>query len=184
MAHSEELVASWLERIIGHEGGFTQDPDDPGNWTGGKVGLGDCVGTKWGIAANTYGEGPTLPRGRVPIRQLTSSEAAYVYRRDYLDHIYAEQFEDGVAFQLLDFAINSGPRRAVMALQRAVGVKPDGSWGPVSAKALAQHSESDLVKLLVAERLEFMASLPNWESAGRGWARRLARNLRYGALDS
>ena len=43
-----------FERLIGHEGGYSTDRNDPGNWTGGKVGSGTFKGTKYGIAANTY----------------------------------------------------------------------------------------------------------------------------------
>lgn len=71
-----------------------------------------------------------------------------------------------------------------MALQRAVGVADDGHWGPVSTAAAAALSESDSIMLLCAERLDFMTKLKNWPDHGRGWARRIAQNLRYGALDS
>jgi hypothetical protein len=37
---------------------------------------------------------------------------------------------------------------------------------------------------LNAERLDFMTRLKNWPHHGRGWARRIAANLRYGATDS
>jgi hypothetical protein len=43
-----------LEGPIAHEGGYSNDPDDPGNWTGGKVGVGRLLGTKFGIAAKGY----------------------------------------------------------------------------------------------------------------------------------
>ena len=43
-----------FRRLIGHEGGYSTDRRDPGNWTGGKVGVGVLKGTKYGIAANTY----------------------------------------------------------------------------------------------------------------------------------
>ncbi|WP_236513543.1 glycosyl hydrolase 108 family protein, partial [Escherichia coli] len=39
---------------IGHEGSFTLNKNDAGNWTGGKVGVGQLKGTKYGIAANSY----------------------------------------------------------------------------------------------------------------------------------
>lgn len=32
--------------VLQHEGGFTDDRRDPGNWTGGKVGKGVLLGTK------------------------------------------------------------------------------------------------------------------------------------------
>jgi lysozyme family protein len=37
---------------------------------------------------------------------------------------------------------------------------------------------------LNAERLDFMTRLSNWPNAGKGWARRIAKNLHYGALDT
>lgn len=174
--HPKETVELWLKRILGHEGGYTDNPKDPGNWTGGKVGQGELKGTKWGVAANTY--------GNLDIKNLTLQDAADIYIKDFLAPIHAYEHEDGVAFQLLDFAINSGPRRALMSLQRAIGVKDDGIIGPVTLAKLRTYSESDLIMLILAERLDFMMGLPAWETFGRGWIRRIAANLRHGADDS
>jgi lysozyme family protein len=44
-------------RLIDHEGAYSADPRDPGNWTGGRVNAGQLKGTKYGIAANI---GPTF----------------------------------------------------------------------------------------------------------------------------
>src|SRR5438270_5735304 len=63
--------------VIGHEGGYSAGPTDPGNWTGGRCGLGECRGTNWGISAAAY---PQLD-----IRALTQAQAAEIYRRDYWD---------------------------------------------------------------------------------------------------
>ena len=41
-----------------------------------------------------------------------------------------------------------------------------------------------MIMNLNAERLDFMTRLYNWDYASKGWARRIAQNLRYGALDS
>jgi lysozyme family protein len=183
MRHSSETVQLWLDRIIGHEGRFTDDRDDPGNWTGGKIGAGELVGTKWGIAANTYGHAVAVSRGLIPIRDLTIEDAAEIYRRDFLSRIKAYEHEDGVAYQLLDFAINSGPVRARYELQDAIGVKADGIVGPVTLSRLSEFSEAQLIMLLLSERIGFLVRLPNWDVAGRGWMRRVAKNLRHGAVD-
>ena len=37
--------------VAGHEGGYTAAAIDPGNWTGGRCGAGECRGTHWGISA-------------------------------------------------------------------------------------------------------------------------------------
>jgi len=157
-------VVKWLERILGHEGGYVNNPRDPGGET------------KWGISKRSY---PNLN-----IRNLTVEEASEIYKRDFLKPLKADQYADGVAFQILDFAVNSGVNRAVRELQKVLGVKDDGVIGPITIGKINTLSESDLIMLVVAARLEFMADLRNWSDAGRGWAKRIAKNLRLGAEDS
>ncbi len=149
---------------MAHEGGYRLDPADPGGET------------KWGISKRSY---PHLS-----IAELTREDARDIYRRDFWSRISADTLPDGVAFQLFDFAVNSGIETAVRYLQRAVGVADDGHWGPVSQRAAEVASESDMIQMLNAERLDFMTRLRNWPTHGRGWARRIAQNLRYGAEDS
>jgi lysozyme family protein len=174
--HPESLVVEWLERILGSEGGFTLDDTDPGNWTGGDVGIGELLGTKYGISAAQY---PHLD-----ILNLTITDAARIYRDDYLKPLGVGRFRDGVAFQLFDLAVNSGPGRAIRLLQQAVGVVPDGEVGPITLAALRAREESDVIMLVVAARIDFMRRLSSWRHHGNGWMGRMAENLRYGALDS
>lgn len=165
-----------FDRLMGHEGNFTDNPKDPGNWTGGKAGSGVLRGTNWGIAASSY---PTID-----IKSLTRDDAKEIYRRDFWAYLDADTLPDGVAFQLFDFAVNSGMSTAVRAFQRSLGLADDGLWGPKSALAAAKQGESDLILGLCAERLDFMTRLSGWDNFGKGWARRIAQNLKYGAMDS
>ena len=153
-----------FDRLIGHEGGYSNNPKDPGGET------------NWGISKRSY---PHLN-----IKTLTRGEAREIYRADFWKRVNADKLPDGVAFQLFDFAVNSGIETAVRYLQRAVGVADDGHWGAVSQKAADATSETDMIMLLNAERLDFMTRLKNWPDAGKGWARRIVGNLRYGAKDS
>lgn len=157
-----------FDRVMGHEDGYVNDPDDPGGET------------KWGISKRSY---PTFN-----IANLTRDDARMIYEQDFWKRINGsrliERGFDGVSFQLMDFALNSGIETAVRYLQRAVGVADDGHWGPISQAALEKKSESDLIMLLIAERMEFQTKLKNWLSHGKGWTRRNAQNLRYGAQDS
>src|SRR3990167_976286 len=123
-----------FSRILSHEGGYVNDPDDPGGET------------NWGISKRSY---PT-----VDIKHLTREGAKQIYRADFWNRIHADSMYDGVAFQALDFAVNSGIETAVRKLQAAIGVADDGYWGPVTEAAIAAMSESDVIMLFVAERLE------------------------------
>lgn len=157
-------VEKWLIRILGHEGGYSDDPDDPGGET------------KWGISKRSY---PHLD-----IKNLTVEDAAEIYKRDFLAPLKWERYADGVAYQILDFGVNSGPRTAIKRLQRELGVKDDGVVGPITIARINALSESDLIMILIAARIEYMTDLRNWPEHGRGWMRRMAKNLRYGAEDS
>lgn len=153
-----------FDRLMGHEGGYVNDPQDPGGET------------QWGISKRSY---PT-----VDIKHLTREQAKEIYRRDFWNRVHGNDLPDGVSFQLFDYAVNSGVETAIRHLQRAVGVADDGHWGPLSQAAADLLSESDIIMRLNAERLTFMTGLMGWPRFGRGWARRIAQNLRYGAEDS
>lgn len=152
-----------FDRLLGHEGGYVNDPEDPGGET------------NWGISKRSYPD--------VDIKNLTRDQAKAIYRLDFWQRVHGDELPFAVAFQTFDFAVNSGIETAVRYLQRACGVADDGHWGPVSQAAIKTRTLCDLVLALNAERLDFMTRLKNWPHAGRGWARRIAQNLRYGEVD-
>lgn len=152
-----------INRLLGHEGGYVNDPQDPGGQT------------KFGISKRSY---PNLD-----IKNLTREQAVAIYHRDFWTKVDADSLQEGIGFQLLDFAVNSGPSTAIRALQRAIRVADDGHVGPVTLAAIKNTTPSDLVMRFLAQRLRYMARLSNWKDAGKGWAIRIAGNLDYGADD-
>lgn len=153
-----------FNRIFTSEGGYSNDPNDPGGET------------KYGISKRSY---PDLN-----IASLTRDDARAIYLRDFWSRINADRLPDGVAFQVFDFAVNSGIETAVRYLQRALGVADDGYWGPVTQTAANTMQESDIIMRFIAERLRFWTRLSGWQRYGKGWARRAANDLYYGAEDS
>lgn len=151
-----------FDRVIGVEGGYVNDPRDPGGET------------NWGISKHAYPD--------VDIKHLTRDGAKAIYQRDYWP-LFATM-PPAIGFQGFDFAANSGLQAATRALQRAVGVVDDGHWGPVSQAALAAHTPAWVICRLLAERLELMTWTVNWITDGKGWARRIAGNLRDAAADT
>ena len=153
-----------FDRLMLHEGGYVNDEKDPGGET------------KFGISKRSY------PSEDIP--NMTKDRAKALFRRDFWDKVDGDTLQDGVAFQAADFAYHSGPSVAVRYLQRALGVADDGDWGPASQAAADAADEHDTIMLLIAERIDYMTRLKNWPNHGKGWARRMAGNLRYGAEDS
>lgn len=166
-----------FERLIGHEGKFTDNPKDDGNWTGGVQGRGELKGTKYGVAAASY---PHLD-----IKSLTLDQAKAIYKEDFWAVL--GDVPPAVKFQFFDAAVNHGRSNAVRILQRAVGVADDGKWGEVSQTALeamADDNVSDVLLRFVAYRLKFWASLKRFDDFGRGWTNRGAENLLLAAEDN
>jgi lysozyme family protein len=54
----------------------------------------------------------------------------------------------------------------------------------VTLAAIAAKPLADVLMLVVAERLDFYAKLTRFDSFGRGWTRRCAKDLRYAAQDA
>lgn len=158
-----------FEILIGHEGEFTDDKNDRGNWTSGKIGVGELKGTKYGISAMAY---PDLN-----IRNLTLDEAKAIYARDYWGKLALERVPPQVRFDIFDTAVNSGISTAAKLLQRAVGVNDDGVIGAKTLAAVARISGDALDKKFNGQRLLFLAEIKTWPHYGRGWVRRVANNL-------
>lgn len=155
-----------FERLIGHEGGYTTNPADPGNWTGGAPGHGVCAGTCFGISAAAY---PTLD-----IKGITLDAAKAIYKRDYWDRIAGDRLPPAVAFVVFDAAVNNGIGRAVRLLQASLDLRQDGVIGPATLAAVAKQPPMVLAVEFVAQRAWFMSRLPTWPTFGLGWSRRLA----------
>ena len=158
--------------VIGHEGGYTANRADAGNWTGGKVGLGELKGTKYGIAANSY--------QKLDIKNLTLDQAKIIYKRDYWDRVKCDQLPQPLAFHVFDMAVNSGVSRGAKLLQRCVNVTQDGLIGPATLKALSGYDDATLVMLYNSERISFYTSLPTFSTFGKGWMNRVSSNLKLG----
>jgi lysozyme family protein len=97
------------------EGGFTDNPSDPGNWTGGNVGVGELKGTKWGISAASF---PHLD-----IKNLTVAQAADIYKTRYWEAISGDSRPYPEALVVFDFAVNSGVSRALAMWNRTPDVR-------------------------------------------------------------
>jgi lysozyme family protein len=165
-----------FDRLIKAEGEFTDDERDSGNWTGGRVGVGTLLGTKYGIAANTY---PDLD-----IRNLTLDQAKAIYYRDWWLKAGADFLPQDMVFQLWQFAINAGMPNAIRVLQRALGVAADGVVGPVTISAVQKIDKKDLPLRFIAYALKHYTSLTKFSTYGRGWTNRSADALLYAAEDN
>lgn len=150
---------SAFDRLLGHEGEYSNNPQDPGGET------------MWGITiavarANGY---------TGAMRNLPKDTAKSIYRKLYWDAVKADQLADSVNFDVFDGAVNSGVSRSIRWLQAASGVDQDGIIGP---KTIDASKASGVAARYNGERLQFMTDSKNWSVFSKGWARRIAKNLK------
>lgn len=154
---------SVIGRVLTNEGGYVNNPDDPGGET------------NWGISKRSY--------PNVDIKGLEREDAVKIYRRDFWDLCHCDAMPAVLAFQALDFAVNSGIETAIRKLQAAAGVADDGHWGPITRAAVAGANPAALTFRFLAERGEFWRKLSTWPKFGKGWMGRMVDDLRYAAQD-
>ncbi|WP_243367599.1 glycoside hydrolase family 108 protein [Microvirga solisilvae] len=155
------LFEKSLAIVLRHEGGFVQDSRDPGG------------ATNFGITRQTLSRARGKSVSDDDVRCLTQEEAAAIYRQFYWDEIRADELPAGLDIALFDLAVNSGPERAVMLLQKVLGVEIDGVIGPVTLDAIRYAECIATIRALTRERLGFLSRLAIWPVFGRGWRRRV-----------
>jgi len=162
---SADRFATCLARVLRHEGGYVDHPDDPGG------------ATSRGVTQRTYDAWTRvagLPSRSV--REIEPEEVAAIYHEQYWTKAGAG-LPIGLDYAVFDYAVNSGPTQAARDLQRVLGVDVDGIIG-AQTKAAAQDAatggldESD-IEDLCARRLRMLRGLKHWRIFGRGWTARV-----------
>jgi len=145
-------------KLIGHEGGYANNPKDPGGET------------KYGISKRAYpGE---------DIANMTLERAKSIYQRDYWGPAGCDTVPDTIKFPLFDMAVNLGVKTAIKQLQKTCQTTEDGILGPMTLQALNSMDQIKLAVRLVANQLEYYTGLVTWPAFGKGWSKRVIDNLR------
>ena len=151
-------------RLMGNEGGYSNNPADPGGET------------MWGITARV-----ARKHGYTgAMKDLPQEVAKQIAKTEYWDVLRADDLPFEIAFQVFDIQYNGG--HAAQWLQQAVGVEVDGQIGPATLAAASAADPDKIVMLIDAARLKYLVQLAAWPSFGRGWVNRVADNLTYAAL--
>jgi lysozyme family protein len=151
-----------LARLLAHEGGYVNHPNDPGG------------PTNFGITIFDYRKYVKPDADAGDVRAMKLDEAKAIYRAKYWNALRCDELPGGVDYAVFDYGVNSGVSRSAKVLQRALGVPDDGRIGPLTIDAAAKCDARRVVMAVCAERLAFLKSLRTWPTFGRGWGRRVA----------
>jgi lysozyme family protein len=174
--------AESLRRVGISEGGFSNDPDDPGGVTlnGITQRVYDADRRRRGLALKSLTPEMNGNRGWI-------AERDQIYRFQFWDTVRGDELPAGVDYVVFDGGVNSGPVQSVKWLQRALASDGlyhgaiDGHIGRGTLDALEHCPDYDrLVALICQYRLAFMRTLKTWWKYGDGWKKRVARVLEVG----
>lgn len=152
-----------FRRLLEHEGGYSDHPADPGGKT--RYGITEAVARAHGYDG--------------PMHSLPLDTARRIYLTAYWGPSHADALPPEIRFDVFDAAVNSGVRQSALWLQRSIGgVAVDGIVGPQTIAGAWRTNPAALVARFAGHRLDAMTRLSTWPAFGRGWARRVAANLR------
>ena len=176
--HSVESIAA---EIVRREGGYVNDPDDPGGAT--KHGV--TLKTLQGLKADLTGDGRV---DVTDVKALTPAQAAEIYVRHYYRAPRIDLLPEPLQASVFDMQVNAGAN-AVRILQRLMAafglpLKDDGVIGPLTARTVAQAMDAapdHLVDAYGIARRSYYYRLADQRPASRKFAR--AQGRRQGRLD-
>jgi lysozyme family protein len=134
--------------VVGIEGRYSTDPQDPGNWTGGAINVGILKGTKYGISARAY---PNLD-----IANLTLDQAKTLYQSDYFEACHCDQMSWERALTVFDCAVNQGQgiaRRFSLDFPDTVEFQTQRALRYASSVQFARDGHSWLHRLFLLTKL-------------------------------
>ena len=152
-----------LKAVLVHEGGYVNHPADPGG------------ATARGITQATYDAyRKRLGLGVRSVKMLADDELRDIYRKQYWDMVKGDELPSGVDYAVFDFAVNSGPGRAIRYLQTVLGVESDGIIGMVTLRAADEMDERIAINALCDRRMTFLRNLSTFGTFGKGWTARVS----------
>ena len=162
-----------LDLVLRYEGGWSNHPADPGG------------ATMKGVTQRVYdGYRARKKMEKRSVRNIDITELREIYKKQYWDAVDGDSLPPGLDYAMFDYAVNSGPVRAIKDLQRALGVKVDGHMGQATLAAATTRqmwlSPMTCVNKLVDIREAFLKSLSTFKVFGKGWMAR-TKGVRLGA---
>lgn len=155
-----------IDDVLVREGGYVDHPLDRGACTNFGITLASL--SDWRGKSVTCAE----------VQALSKDEARTIYKAQYIERPKLTVIpDDRLRALVVDYAVHSGPRRAIRALQTALGLTADGVIGPKTEQALAQADATQVYRTVLRDRVEFIATLLQRDATQRvfaaGWLRRL-----------
>lgn len=151
------------------EGGFVNDPHDPGGATNKGITL--------ATFRTVYGKNKTVS----DLKKMSLAQWEYIFQKYFWNKWKADNIKDQwVAYLVVDWLWNSGSY-GITKVQKYLGLKVDGIVGEKTINKINSIDGKTLFIKLWKLRESFIRSLRQFERYGKGWLRRL-NGIQYGKL--
>ena len=164
-----DMFDACLAFTLREEGGYVDDPADPGG------------ATNMGITLATYRQWSDNPElGSAQVQDMTARTARAIYRSLYWNPVRADALPMGVDLSVFDMGVNAGIWASARLLQRALGFtgeEVDGCVGPETLGAAAKCDARALVNDLAERQTAYYETLSDFPTFGTGWLDRTRARL-------
>lgn len=143
----KDNFAQSLAYVLKDEGGNDDDPEDHGGRT--SRGITQREYNAWRL------EQHLAPKD---VWSASTAEITQIYHDEYWEP-WCDSFPTAIDYMYFDMAVNAGPYRATVLLQRALGVADDGRIGPITRTTLKMANASLLVDNYTQQKKSFYISL-------------------------
>jgi lysozyme family protein len=151
-----------FDLMLKSESGYVHHPSDPGGRT--NLGVTQATWENWVGRESDEAE----------MRGLTPEKVEPMYKKKFWDAVRGDELPVGLDYLMFDFAVNAGAGRAIKTLQTAVGVTPDGGFGPMTMAAVQAVDPVELIERFSQAKEDFYRSLTTFSTFGKGWLNRVA----------
>lgn len=157
----------FFRKLLRLEGGYANHKNDKGG----------C--TNKGITINTFRDYYGAGLDCNDLKEIKEEQVEHIYKDGYWDKCWGDKIADSnLAHLLVDFAINSGCKKAIKTLQSIIGVDDDGIMGKITLNAInSYYNPKELFEELKEARkkhyLDIVEKNPSQKVFLKGWLNRL-----------
>ncbi|KAB2911619.1 MAG: TIGR02594 family protein [Hyphomicrobiaceae bacterium] len=161
-----------LAHVLEMEGGYTDDPYDPGGPTNCGITLAEFARDK-GIEPSAGNVGAL----KAELKAIPAATVRRIYLERYWRPAACPALPQALALFHFDAAVNQGVVTAARMLQQAVGADADGEIGPETLAAVAARPLAQTLGAYAEIRRQRYRGLSHFWRFGRGWLRRVDTTL-------
>ncbi len=162
-----------LQWILSHEGGYVNDPDDPGGET--YKGVARKMNSKWDgwLVVDMLKRQSGFPANLDKDTELQEAVKSF-YQINYWDRIKGDHIQNQeVATSIFDFAVNAGVSTSSSLAQLVVGTTQDGVIGNQSIAQIngfdPEHFIASFTVAKIARYISIVKKRPTSKKYFYGW---------------